>query len=75
MRGTFKIVNSGNNITTLMIVDRIVKNRYDYIRRNNEKEMKEIKLIMAMEENKTKALLAHDTNNNHHQEVTACVDE
>lgn len=37
----FLEVDSGNTLTTNMVVDRIVKQRNEYIQRNNEKEAKE----------------------------------
>lgn len=61
-RGKFQIVKSGNDLTTLHIVDRILKNRYDYMLRNNEKEMKEVEFVKSMAnspENNS------DANNNH----------
>ena len=47
--GKFKVVSSGNELTTMDIVERIVKNRYEYSKRNYEKEQKEIVNILKSE--------------------------
>lgn len=46
--GIFKFVNSGNDMTTEKIVDRIIKNRIEYERRNQAKEEKELELLRFM---------------------------
>ncbi|XP_053211034.1 ethanolamine-phosphate cytidylyltransferase-like [Panonychus citri] len=63
-RGKFKIVDSKNNLSTSDIVNRIVKNRYEYSVRNNEKEMKEIKAFEALKAAKSSPTIANDSNNN-----------
>lgn len=40
-RGKFKIMDSGNDMTTQRIVERIIEHRLDYEVRNNKKEKKE----------------------------------
>ncbi|CAL4093672.1 unnamed protein product, partial [Meganyctiphanes norvegica] len=40
-RGKFKILDSGNDMTTQRIVERIIEHRLDYEVRNNKKEKKE----------------------------------
>lgn len=42
--GKFLEVDSGNSLTTEMVVERIVNQRNEYIQRNNEKEAKEAKI-------------------------------
>lgn len=48
----FIIVNSGNDMTTEKIVERIIRNRLEFETRNSTKEKKEIELIKALEEQK-----------------------
>merc|ERR1719341_317575 len=40
-RGIFSSLDSGNNMTTQLIVERIIKHRLEYELRNNKKEKKE----------------------------------
>lgn len=42
-RGNYIEVDSGNKLTTQMVVERIVNKRYDFIKRNIDKEAKETK--------------------------------
>lgn len=46
--GKFKTVESGNDMTTEKIVERIIRNRLEFEARNNKKEKKEIECIEAM---------------------------
>ncbi|KAJ0033267.1 hypothetical protein NQD34_000374 [Periophthalmus magnuspinnatus] len=47
-RGIFRTVDSGNNLTTDDIVQRIIENRLQYEARNEKKEAKEMAVIEAM---------------------------
>uniref|UniRef100_A0A8C9U252 ethanolamine-phosphate cytidylyltransferase n=1 Tax=Scleropages formosus TaxID=113540 RepID=A0A8C9U252_SCLFO len=47
-RGIFRTVDSGNNLTTDDIVQRIIKNRLQFEARNQKKEAKEMAVIQAM---------------------------
>ncbi|KAM9792481.1 ethanolamine-phosphate cytidylyltransferase isoform 1-T1 [Neosynchiropus ocellatus] len=47
-RGIFRTIDSGNNLTTDDIVQRIIKNRLQYEARNQKKEAKEVAVIEAM---------------------------
>lgn len=49
--GKFEMINSGNSITTEQIVERIIRNRLEYERRNTKKEKKEIEVFEAMQRN------------------------
>lgn len=44
----FKLVDSGNTMTTEKIVDRIIKNRIEYEQRNEAKELKELNLLKML---------------------------
>jgi len=46
-------VDSGNNLTTGKIVERIIENRLQFIRRNEQKEQKEIKVFEALQKIKS----------------------
>jgi ethanolamine-phosphate cytidylyltransferase len=46
-RGKFQLVDSGNNLTTDMIVSRIISNRLQYEKRNKHKEAKEVSMLEA----------------------------
>ncbi|XP_019768510.1 ethanolamine-phosphate cytidylyltransferase isoform X2 [Dendroctonus ponderosae] len=46
--GKFKAVDSGNEMTTEKIVDRIIRNRMEFQERNRLKEKKEIELIKSL---------------------------
>lgn len=48
----FKLVNSGNDMTTDKIVDRIIRNRLEFEERNKKKEAKEIAAYEAFEKSK-----------------------
>lgn len=48
-RGVFKVVESGNSLTTEALVQRIVVRRMEYEERNRRKEEKEMAVIEAME--------------------------
>jgi len=52
--GIFVQMDSGNPLTTVDIVDRIIRNKLEYEKRNRKKELKEIALIEALEKNKSK---------------------
>lgn len=64
-RGIFRTIDSGNNLTTDDIVQRIIENRLQYEARNEKKEAKEIAVIKAMkkreaqEQNAVPAQAAH----------------
>lgn len=45
----FEIVDSGNDMTTEKIVKRIIQNRLEYEKRNNQKEQKEIAIFEALQ--------------------------
>jgi len=45
--GKFKVIDSGNNMNTDIIIDRIIKNRQVYIERNKKKEKREIDAFEA----------------------------
>uniref|UniRef100_A0A8C6ZBX9 ethanolamine-phosphate cytidylyltransferase n=1 Tax=Nothoprocta perdicaria TaxID=30464 RepID=A0A8C6ZBX9_NOTPE len=47
-RGVFQLVDSGNNLTTDLIVQRIIKNRLEFEARNQKKEAKELAVLEAM---------------------------
>lgn len=46
--GKFVIVNSGNEMTTEKIVQRIIKNRLEFEARNLKKEKKELELLKSL---------------------------
>lgn len=45
----FLRVDSGNELTTSTIVERIIKNRLEFIKRNEQKEKKEVKVFEALQ--------------------------
>ncbi|XP_053424086.1 ethanolamine-phosphate cytidylyltransferase isoform X2 [Nycticebus coucang] len=47
-RGIFHQIDSGNDLTTDLIVQRIIKNRLEYEARNQKKEAKELAFLEAM---------------------------
>ena len=47
--GKFEIVDSGNDMTTEKIVQRIIQNRLEFEKRNNQKEAKEIAIFEALQ--------------------------
>nr|XP_030143370.3 ethanolamine-phosphate cytidylyltransferase isoform X1 [Taeniopygia guttata] len=47
-RGIFQLVDSGSNLTTDLIVQRIIKNRLQFEARNQKKEAKELAVLEAM---------------------------
>ncbi|XP_032471656.1 ethanolamine-phosphate cytidylyltransferase isoform X4 [Phocoena sinus] len=47
-RGIFSQIDSGNDLTTDLIVQRIIKNRLEYEARNQKKEAKELAFLEAM---------------------------
>jgi ethanolamine-phosphate cytidylyltransferase len=51
-RGLFRQVESGNQLTTEALVQRIVARRLDYVERNRRKEAKELAVIEVMEKMK-----------------------
>lgn len=62
---------SGNSLRTFDIVNRIVKNRYEYLARNNDKELKEIAVYEALKASKEKTMNSDSNNNSNHNDVTA----
>lgn len=50
--GKFVTVNSGNDMTTERIVERIIRNRLEFEARNKKKEKKELELIKSLERHK-----------------------
>lgn len=50
--GKFRLVNSGNSLTTEKLVQRIVERRLDYEKRNARKEEKEIAAYEALQKSK-----------------------
>ncbi|CAI9721504.1 ethanolamine-phosphate cytidylyltransferase isoform X2 [Octopus vulgaris] len=50
-RKKFKMLDSGNDLTTQKIVERIIRNRLDYEARNKKKTEKELKILEAMKNN------------------------
>lgn len=49
--GKFVIVDSGNDMTTEKIVERIIRNRLEYEARNLQKEKKEVELLKVLRAN------------------------
>lgn len=49
-RGKFRIIKSGNSITTDAIVNRIIANRLEYEKRNQMKEEKELNIIASKDD-------------------------
>ncbi|KAL7989506.1 hypothetical protein Chor_012172 [Crotalus horridus] len=47
-RGIFRLIDSGNNLTTDLIVKRIIKNRLEFEARNQKKEAKELAVLEVM---------------------------
>lgn len=47
--GKFQIIDSGNDMTTEKIVQRIIQNRLEFEKRNNAKEAKEIAIFEALQ--------------------------
>ncbi|KAL8603563.1 Ethanolamine-phosphate cytidylyltransferase [Nucella lapillus] len=47
-RGKFKVIESGNPLTTGMIIQRIIKHRLEFEKRNKRKEQKELKIMEYM---------------------------
>ncbi|XP_058030088.1 ethanolamine-phosphate cytidylyltransferase isoform X2 [Ahaetulla prasina] len=54
-RGIFRLVDSGNNLTTDLIVKRIIKNRLEFEARNQKKEAKELAVLEVMKRNEEAA--------------------
>lgn len=50
--GKYVLVDSGCTMTTEQIVERIIKNRFEYEERNLKKEKKEIAVIEALKSQK-----------------------
>jgi ethanolamine-phosphate cytidylyltransferase len=50
--GKFILIDSGNEITTEDIVQRIIRNRLEYEKRNNKKEKKELELFDPLQTTK-----------------------
>ncbi|XP_070596237.1 ethanolamine-phosphate cytidylyltransferase isoform X3 [Erythrolamprus reginae] len=55
-RGIFRLVDSGNNLTTDLIVKRIIKNRLEFEARNQKKEAKELAVLEVMKRKEEAAL-------------------
>ncbi|XP_004539072.1 ethanolamine-phosphate cytidylyltransferase [Maylandia zebra] len=53
-RGVFRAIDSGNNLTTDDIVQRIIENRLQFEARNQKKEAKEMAVIEAMKKREQK---------------------
>uniref|UniRef100_A0A669D3N3 ethanolamine-phosphate cytidylyltransferase n=1 Tax=Oreochromis niloticus TaxID=8128 RepID=A0A669D3N3_ORENI len=53
-RGIFRAIDSGNNLTTDDIVQRIIENRLQFEARNQKKEAKEMAVIEAMKKREQK---------------------
>ncbi|KRF98496.1 uncharacterized protein Dwil_GK14544, isoform B [Drosophila willistoni] len=51
-RAIFELIDSGNNMTTERIVERIISHRLEYERRNQAKEKKEIEAFEALQRQK-----------------------
>ena len=47
-RNIFRPVDSGNSLTTLHLVNRIINHRQKFIDRNEQKEQKELRLIESL---------------------------
>ena len=50
--GKFRIVQSGNELTTELLVERILARRLDFVERNKQKEKKEMAAYEAMVKSK-----------------------
>lgn len=48
-RGIFTLIDSGNDMTTERIVERIINHRLEYERRNKAKEKKEVEAFEALQ--------------------------
>lgn len=57
-RGKFKIISSGNVMTTHMIIERIISHRLQYETRNKKKEAKELMILKAQMERNGKEFKA-----------------
>lgn len=53
-RGIFHLIESGNEMTSQRLVERIIENRLKFSQRNKKKEAKELKIIEAMKEREAK---------------------
>ncbi|KAG6444810.1 ethanolamine-phosphate cytidylyltransferase [Manduca sexta] len=53
-RGCFKLLNSGNTMTTDDIVQRIIRHRLEFEVRNSRKEKKELAMMKALDQKETK---------------------
>jgi len=54
--GKYVEVDSGNKLTTQIVVERIVNRKNDFIQRNNDKEAKELKVARLLSEKRRKGL-------------------
>lgn len=52
-RNIFRLVESGNSLTTLGLVNRIISHRQKFIERNEQKEQKELKLMQVLKNQTT----------------------
>lgn len=48
-KGIFKTIDSGNDMTTENIVERIIRNRLEFEARNHKKEKKELELLKMLD--------------------------
>ncbi|ESO87128.1 hypothetical protein LOTGIDRAFT_177471 [Lottia gigantea] len=55
-RGKFKTVDSANELTTQMIINRIISNRLEYEARNKKKEAKELKIMEHLNKSEEKSV-------------------
>lgn len=51
-RGIFMLIESGNNMTTELIVERIISHRIEYEHRNKKKEKRELEAYEAYQRSK-----------------------
>lgn len=70
-RKKFKFVDSTNDLTTFDLVNRIIEHRLEFIRRNQEKERKELRIIEKMNaqlrlESEEEITSEPSENNNHY---------
>ncbi|XP_054156496.1 ethanolamine-phosphate cytidylyltransferase-like [Oppia nitens] len=63
--GKYKVIDSGNSLSTFNIVDRIIANSVDFRLRNKNKEKKEIDLILRLNQEKDKQNGLNSNSNEH----------
>uniref|UniRef100_A0A672Y3F8 ethanolamine-phosphate cytidylyltransferase n=2 Tax=Sphaeramia orbicularis TaxID=375764 RepID=A0A672Y3F8_9TELE len=64
-RGVFRTIDSGNNLTTDDIVQRIIENRLQFEARNQKKEAKEMAVIEAMKKREAQDVTEAATESSH----------